>query len=92
MDIVACNYGGNSVSVFLGNGNGSFALQQTFATDLGPRFVVASDLNGDGLPDVVTTNIFSGDASVLLGNGNGTFRFSEPSPPARYRIPWPCPT
>ena len=33
-DLVVANYGSNTVSVLLGNGNGTFQTQQTFATGI----------------------------------------------------------
>ena len=40
-----------------------------------PRLsVAATDLNGDGNPDLVTANHDSNDVSVLPGNGDGTFQ------------------
>jgi hypothetical protein len=74
LDLVATNKGSNTVSVFLGNGNGSFEGQQTLATGTYPAAVFASDLNGDGKPDLIIANIGSSTVSVLLGNGDGTFQ------------------
>ena len=56
-DIVVANAGSNTVSVLLGNGNGTFQAQQTFATGNGANF--GGDwamLNGDGKPDIVVAN------------------------------------
>jgi hypothetical protein len=65
------------VSVLLGNGNGTFHAQRTFATGSGPGSVELSDVNGDGKPDLLVANKGStgiNTVSVLLGNGNGTFQ------------------
>ena len=62
------------MSVLLGNGNGSFRTQQTFATDQRPVQTVVADLNGDGRPDLVTVNNHDSATGVLLGNGDGTFQ------------------
>ena len=35
-DLVVANYSGNNVSVLLGNGDGTFAAQQTFAVGANP--------------------------------------------------------
>ena len=55
-DIVVANAGSNTVSVLLGNGNGTFQAQQTFATGIHPMSVVVGDLTGDGKPDIVVAN------------------------------------
>src|SRR5438552_1418411 len=75
-DAVATNNWGGSVSVLLGNGNGTFQTQAAFGTGSEPGSVTVADFNGDGKPDVAVGNgyIVSNYVSVLLGNGNGTFK------------------
>jgi len=63
---------GNSVSILLGNGDGTFRHHVDYSTAFGPIFVVASDLNKDHKLDLVVSTQ-SGFVSILLGNGNGTF-------------------
>ncbi len=72
--------GGDSVSVLLNNGNGTFAAATTYAAGRGPRKVSTSDLNGDGKLDLIVANFGAStpapgtaSLSVLLNNGNGTF-------------------
>src|SRR5438874_9946074 len=48
LDLAVANEGDNNVGILLGNGDGTFRSGGTFATDSGPIFVVAADLNGDG--------------------------------------------
>jgi hypothetical protein len=86
-DLVVANRGspinpGNSVSVLLGIGDGSFRPQHTYAAGEQPDVVAVADLNGDGIPDLVVTNagVFpnaEGTVSVLLGNGDGTFQTQQ---------------
>ena len=73
LDIITANFAANSTSVLLGNGNGTFLTQATFAT-YRPYSVTLGDVNGDGRLDIITANYSSDNASVLLGNGNGTFQ------------------
>jgi len=68
-----------TVSVLLGNGDGTFGAKTDYGAGGEPRSVAIGDLNGDGKPDLAVANNSSGTetpfstASVLLGNGNGTF-------------------
>src|SRR5690349_12325338 len=54
-DVVTANQAGNnknSISILLGNGDGTFAAPLTYATSQNPYYVVVGDSNGDGKPDV----------------------------------------
>ena len=91
LDLAVANSGENpidvpqphgSVSVLLGNGDGTFQSAVTYSftgTNLG--CIVVGDFNGDGKPDLALANQGSrlgsytdGGVSVLLGNGDGTFQ------------------
>jgi hypothetical protein len=74
LDLVTANSASNSVSVLLGNGDGTFQAARNFATGLSPTSVAVGDFNGDGKLDIVTANYGSSTVSVLLGNGDGTFQ------------------
>src|SRR5262249_10418701 len=68
-----------NVTVFRGNGDGTFRQGQTFALADRPQALRVGDFNGDGNPDVIVEEVFSSDGSrvsesVLLGNGDGTFQ------------------
>ena len=58
-DLVVANYASNTVSVLLGNGNGTFQAQQTFATGTSPIAVAVGDVTGDGKPDIVVANLYA---------------------------------
>lgn len=65
-----------SVTVLLGNGDGTFTSAASPATALYPDGIAVGDFNGDGKADLVTSSTSGGvgnPASVLLGNGDGTF-------------------
>jgi hypothetical protein len=72
-DIVTANQGANSISVFLGNGDGTFATRTDFPVGNGPVALVTADFNGDGKPDLAVVNATDETVSILLGNGDGTF-------------------
>jgi hypothetical protein len=82
LDLVVCNWGngsGNTVSVLLGNGDGTFQAARTYVVGLGPYFVAVGDFRGIGRKDLVTANFGTGTPtdntiSVLLSNGDGTFQ------------------
>ncbi|HEX3377736.1 MAG TPA: FG-GAP-like repeat-containing protein [Candidatus Acidoferrales bacterium] len=72
-DLVVTNSTDNTVSVLLGNGDGTFTTQNVFATGIGPAGVATSDFNGDTKADLAVTNQADSTVSILLGNGDGTF-------------------
>jgi hypothetical protein len=69
--LVVANSASSSVSVLLGNGDGTFQPALKSTVGKGPRSVAVGDFNGDGNLDIVTAN--QDDLSVLLGTGKGTF-------------------
>jgi hypothetical protein len=62
------NAGSNTVSVLLGNGDGSFQAARSFGAGSGPRSVAVGDFNGDGRLDLAVANQNSNDVSVLINN------------------------
>jgi hypothetical protein len=66
-DLVAASWGSNSVSVLLGNGNGTFQAAKNFGVGIGPESVAVADVNGDGRPDRVVANEVSAPASATAG-------------------------
>jgi hypothetical protein len=59
-----------TVSVFLGNGNGTFGSPTNLTTGTNANSVAIGDLNGDGKLDLAVANAGSNTVSVFLGNGN----------------------
>ncbi len=65
-----------SVSVFLGNGDGTFQPRVDYTTGNIPVAVTVADFNGDGIPDLAVMNNgfgYSNSVSLFLGKGDGTF-------------------
>jgi hypothetical protein len=62
---MCCNPGGDTISLLLNTGNGSFAAAQTYSAGTTPFAVAAGDLDGDGDLDVVTANWHSDDVTIL---------------------------
>ena len=73
-DLVVANYSSNTISVLLGNGDGTFQPKVDYAIGgSGPTALALADLNGDGKLDVVVVDNDTSNISVLLGTGTGTF-------------------
>jgi uncharacterized protein (TIGR03437 family) len=81
MDVAAANSTAGSVTVSLGNGDGTFGAPTFYPTGNDPVMVAIGDLNGDGNPDLVVANVGTlesdgadgGSVSILLGSGGGAF-------------------
>src|SRR5437773_8160368 len=76
LDLAVANegYDSSTVSVLLGNGDGTFSTPRDFAAGNSPGSVVAGGFNGDDKLDLAVANLASGAFSVLPGNGDGTFQ------------------
>ena len=86
-DIITANEVGNSVSVLLGEGNGTFRPTMDIPITVptrptgdtvdsaasSPSGVAVGDFNGDGNLDFVTANSGWASVNVVLGNGDGSF-------------------
>src|SRR5437879_6335637 len=73
--------GRDTVSVLLGNGDGTFQAPASFAVGNGAASVVVGDFNGDGVPDLAlaspgyfTHHQSYSFVSGLLGTGAGTYQ------------------
>ena len=78
LDLVTANQAANTVSILLGNGDGTFRARTDFEAGGHPMSVAVADLNADGRPDLAVAGEgydpdYAGRVSVLLGNGDGTF-------------------
>ena len=83
-------HGPGRVSVFPGNGDGTFQPPRSFDTGSLPIIVAVGDFNGDGVPDLAVANSFPYPAnrrvSVFFGNGDGTFQAAVNSSVAEYQV------
>gem|GEM_PF-3324296 len=75
-----------SVSILLGNGDGTFGEPTSFEAGLSARAVALGDFNGDDNLDVASAGVirgtFSPGITISLGNGDGTLR-----PPTGFQTP-----
>ena len=81
-DLAVANADDNTVSILLGNGDGTFTPASGSPVAVGgfPFFLAVSDFNADGNPDLAVSNDNDDTVSILLGNGDGTFTQANGSP------------
>lgn len=73
-DLVVANHTDNTIGVFLGNGDGTFANQVTYPSGTGPAWIATGTFNSTSTNiDLAVANKGANTVSVLLGNGDGTF-------------------
>lgn len=74
-DIVTANNGDNTVSLLLGNGDGTFHELQRLAYPGGvPGGISGADFNKDGILDLVINDGLLGSAWLYMSNRDGSFR------------------
>jgi hypothetical protein len=74
-DLVCADEGASSVSVFRGNGDGTFgsAVNTAVPASSNPLALSVGDFNGDGRPDIAV-GLYSGNSvAVFLTNADGSF-------------------
>src|SRR5689334_18033470 len=72
-DMAVVNFFGGSLSVMLGNGDGTFQSNTLYPTGGRPYSLATEDFNGDGKLDLAVANLVDATVSVLLNRGDGTF-------------------
>jgi hypothetical protein len=69
LDAVTADADTGTVSLLLGNGDGTLWYAGAFAAGASPTAVVVGDFNEDGRPDAATANAGPNTVSVLLNDG-----------------------
>jgi Flp pilus assembly secretin CpaC len=91
-DFTVVNFTDSTLSLFLGNGDGTFkqATGSPFplpTTATGPIAMTSADFNSDGNLDLAIVNQTTNNVTILLGNGNATFNLATGSPFAVGKFP-----
>lgn len=68
-----CGGSNGTVTILLGNGDGTFTAAASPVVGEGPFGIAVADFNGDGNLDLAVANYTSGTVTILLGKGDGTF-------------------
>ncbi len=76
VDLAVTNGGpmSSAVSIWLGQGDGTFLLPADYRTGKRPLSVSCADFNSDGVLDLLVVNGQMNTITVFLGNGDGTFQ------------------
>lgn len=72
-DLAVVNWGSNDLAIFLNDGAGGLALDDTYLVGVSPSRVVAADLDGDGDQDLAATGLGSDTLAVLYRDDDPAF-------------------
>jgi hypothetical protein len=78
-DVAVASFAGTTISVLLGNGDGTLQAPLNTTGPSQQTAIAAGDFNGDGRDDVVVTDL-SAAASVFLSNADGTLSAAGSDP------------
>jgi hypothetical protein len=70
LDVVTSDADTGTVSLLLGNGNGTLTYAGAYAVGASPSAVVVGDFNGDQRPDLATADAGSNNVALLLNDGS----------------------
>jgi hypothetical protein len=74
LDFVIVNLYDPTVTVYLGNGDGTFRPATSYLLGGEAISFAVADFNGDGCLDLAVANEGNRSVNILLGNGDGTFQ------------------
>jgi hypothetical protein len=71
-DLAVANRGSNTVSILLGNGDGTFKAAVNYSVS-SPQSIATDDFDRDGNKDLAVARGSDNGISILFGNADGTF-------------------
>lgn len=75
LDLITTEVLGNTVSIYVGNGDGTFKARTTLGAGTNPGSLSVNDFDGDGKKDLL---VLAGLPNILLFHGNGDGTFNAP--------------
>ena len=80
LDIILGHASGRQISVWRGQGDGTFTGPESYVHGYQVNTMEAGDLDNDGYPDLVTANRADGTLTVFWNDGTGVFTIGEDAP------------
>src|SRR6267378_6019894 len=74
LDLAVATSGDNTISVLVGNGDGTFGPPVNSLTNFFPNSITSGDFNGDGKLDLAVAKGNKNTVAILIGNGDGHFQ------------------
>jgi FG-GAP-like repeat len=78
---------GHTISILLGNGDGTFQDHVDYTTGTYPTSLTVADFNADGILDLAIANASDGTVSILLGIGDAG-HLAESGLLGQVSLPW----
>ncbi|CAF5068317.1 unnamed protein product, partial [Rotaria sp. Silwood1] len=73
-DIIVGNFDTNSITILLGQSDGTFTNQSAFSIGASrPKSIAVGDFNNDDHLDIAVANYGTNNVGILFGHGNGSF-------------------